>query len=57
MVRAFHVCAGAMAGAALTLVLVNAMYPDVPRRLARDGRRFVRQTRRTVCDFGDMIGK
>ena len=55
--RAFHVCAGVIAGAAITLVLVNSMYPDVPRRLARDGRRFVRQTRRTVCDIGGIMGK
>ena len=55
--RAFDVCAGAMVGTVVTLVLVNVMYPDVPRRLARDGRRFIRQTKRTVCDIGDMMSK
>jgi len=47
---------GMVAGAAITLTVVNSLYPDLPRRMMRDGRRMVRQTRRTICDLGDMIG-
>ena len=47
---------GMVAGAAITLTVVNSMYPDLPRRMMRDGRRMVRHTRRTICDLGDMIG-
>ncbi len=48
---------GMLAGAAITLTVVNSMYPDVPRRMARDGKRFARTTRRTVDDIGDMMEK
>ncbi len=48
---------GVLAGAALTLAIVNSCYPDVPKRMMRDGRRFVRQTRRTFCDMGEMMRK
>ena len=48
---------GIIAGAAITLTAINSMYPDVPRRMMRDGRRMVRNTRRTICDFGEMMGK
>lgn len=48
---------GVLAGAAITLAVVNSLYPDVPRRMARDGRRFIRSTRRSICDLGEMMGK
>ena len=48
---------GMVAGAALALTLVTSIYPDVPKRMARDGRRFVRSTRRTICDVGQMLSK
>ncbi|MEG1523612.1 MAG: hypothetical protein RRZ24_07650 [Clostridia bacterium] len=48
---------GVLAGAAITLTIVNSMYPDVPKRMVRDGRRFARTTRRTFCDIGDMMTK
>ena len=46
-----------IAGAAITLSVVNSLYPDLPRRMMRDGRRVVRNTKRTFCQFGDMIGR
>ena len=55
--RAIHMGIGVLAGAALALIAVNSLYPDVPRRMMRDGRRVCRQTRRTLCDIGDMMGK
>lgn len=55
--RTIHMGLGVLAGAALTLAIVNSCYPDIPRRMMRDGRRFVRQTRRTLCDVGNMITK
>ncbi len=48
---------GMVAGAAIALTFVTSMYPDVPKRMARDGRRFVRTTRRTFCDVGSMLAK
>lgn len=48
---------GVIAGAAITLTAISSMYPDVPRRMMRDGRRAVRSTRRTVCNMGDLMGK
>ena len=48
---------GMVAGAAITLTVVTSLYPDVPRRMMRDGRRMVRDTRRTICNLSDMIGK
>lgn len=48
---------GVIAGAALTLTAINSLYPDVPRRMMRDGRRMARNTRRTMCEFGDMMRK
>lgn len=47
---------GMVAGAALTLTVINSLYPDVPKRMMRDGRRACRNARRTVTDFGDMMG-
>ena len=46
-----------IAGAAITLSVVNSLYPDVPRRMMRDGRRMVRNTRRRICGLGEMIAK
>ena len=48
---------GVIAGAAITLTAINSMYPDVPRRLVRDGRRLCRNARRTATDFGNMMTK
>lgn len=48
---------GMVAGAAIALSVVDSMYPDVRRRMMRDGRRMVRHTRRTMCDLGDMIAR
>jgi len=48
---------GMIAGAAITLTVVNSMYPDVSRRMMRDGKRMVRNTRRTVCNIGDMMSR
>ena len=55
--RTLHMGLGAIAGAAITLTIVNSMYPDVPKRMVRDGRRFIRSTRRTVCDLGELMSK
>ena len=48
---------GAIAGAVITLTIVNSMYPDVPKRMVRDGRRFIRSTRRTACDLSGLMSK
>lgn len=48
---------GMVAGAAITLTVINTMYPDIPRRMMRDGRRMARQTRKTFSEFGDMVGR
>lgn len=55
--RTLHMSLGVIAGAAITLAVVNSLYPDVPKRMMRDGRRFARSTRRTICDIGDMMTK
>ena len=39
---------GAIAGAALTFTAVNAMYPDVSRRMMRDGKRAFRSAKRMM---------
>ena len=46
---------GAVAGAVITLAMVNCMYPDVPKRMVRDGRRMIRSARRTVCDLSELM--
>jgi len=46
---------GMVAGMALATAAINTMYPDVPRRMMRDGRRVVRCTRRTVNHLGHML--
>ncbi len=48
---------GMIAGAAITLTVVNSLYPDVPRRMMRDGKRAVRSAKRTMCDLGSMMAK
>lgn len=48
---------GMVAGAAITLTVINTMYPDIPRRMMRDGRRMARQTRKTFSEFSDMVGR
>ena len=44
--------AGVVAGAALTMALVNAVYPDVQKRMARDGKRMLHKTQRA---FHNMV--
>lgn len=39
---------GMVAGATLAAAAINTMYPDVSKRMLRDGRRAVRSTRRTL---------
>ncbi len=39
---------GIVAGATLAAAAINSMYPDVSKRLLRDGRRAVRSTRRAL---------
>ncbi len=55
--RSLAIGLGMIAGAAVTLTAISSMYPDIPRRMMRDGRRVVRNTRRTVCSMSDLIGK
>ena len=55
--RSFAMGLGVIAGAAITLTAIGSLYPDVPRRMMRDGRRLVRSTRRTVCSMGELMGK
>ena len=47
---------GMMAGAALTLTVINSLYPDVSKRMARDGRRAARSAKRSVMDFTGLMG-
>ncbi len=46
---------GVLAGMAMATAAINSMYPDVPRRMMRDGRRAVRCTRRAVSHIGHTI--
>lgn len=39
---------GIVAGIAMATAAINSMYPDVPKRMMRDGRRAVRSTRRAI---------
>lgn len=39
---------GIVAGAAIAATAINSMYPDVPKRMMRDGRRMVRTTKRAM---------
>ena len=42
---------GMAAGAALAVTLINSLYPDVPRRMVRDGKRMWRKSKR-MCKMG-----
>lgn len=55
--RSFAMGLGVIAGAAITLTAISSMYPDIPRRMIRDGRRAVRETRRTVCSLSELMSK
>ncbi|OQA14685.1 MAG: hypothetical protein BWY62_00946 [Firmicutes bacterium ADurb.Bin356] len=39
---------GIVAGMAMATAAINTMYPDLPKRMLRDGRRAVRCTRRAI---------
>ncbi|MCL2695188.1 MAG: hypothetical protein FWE69_02550 [Clostridiales bacterium] len=39
---------GMLAGAAVAVSLVSSLYPDLPRRMMRDGRRVAKHTKRAV---------
>ncbi len=39
---------GMVAGMVAATAAINSMYPDVPRRMVRDGRRAMRSTKRVV---------
>lgn len=39
---------GVLAGTVMTSMAINSMYPDVPKRMVRDGRRAMRSTKRAV---------
>ena len=39
---------GMVAGAALTFTVINAVYPDIPRRMMRDGKRMVHGAKRRI---------
>lgn len=39
---------GMVAGAALAVTAMTAMYPDIPRRMKRDGMRLVRNGKRML---------
>ncbi len=40
---------GMVAGAAVTFTVVNSLYPDVSRRMMRDGKRVVRGAKRMMA--------
>ncbi len=44
--KALSMGLGMVAGAALAVTAITSMYPDVPRRMKRDGRRVVQMGRR-----------
>lgn len=46
---------GLLAGAAIALTVINSAYPDVSKRMMRDGRRAVRNARRTVTNIGEWM--
>lgn len=43
---------GMIAGAAVAVSVVSSMYPDIPRRMARDGKRWMRGAKRAVTHIG-----
>ena len=46
--KALCIAAGVVAGMAISMGAVCAAYPDMSRRMMRDGRRMVRCSRRAV---------
>lgn len=44
---------GMLAGVTMATIAINSMYPDVPRRMMRDGRRIVRTSKRAM---GGILG-
>lgn len=40
---------GLAAGMVVTAAAMSAMYPDVPRRMMRDGKRMVRSGKKIAC--------
>lgn len=42
---------GIATGVAMATMAINSMYPDVSKRMLRDGRRAVRTTKRAVNHF------
>lgn len=42
---------GMAAGLALGITVINSLYPDVPRRMMRDGKRMWRKSKR-LCRMG-----
>lgn len=55
--RMLSVGLGMAAGAAVTLLAVDSLYPDVKRRMVRDGKRAVRTAKRTISDITGMAAK
>jgi len=46
---------GVAAGMAVATAALTSMYPDVPRRMARDSRRALRKGRRVAHRIGGMF--
>jgi len=44
---------GMVAGVTAATIAINSIYPDVPKRMMRDGRRVVRTTKRAL---GNIVG-
>ena len=42
---------GMVAGAALAVTAITTIYPDVPRRMKRDGKRMLHMGKRMVSGF------
>jgi len=42
---------GMVAGAALAVTAITSIYPDVPRRMVRDGKRALRTGKRMMSNF------
>ena len=47
----FGIGVGLVAGIAVATAAIHSMYPDVSKRIMRDGRRAVRNTKRTLGHF------
>ena len=46
---------GVAAGMAVATAALTSMYPDVPRRMARDSRRALRNGKRMAQHIGEMF--